>query len=108
MKLTTSLRLMTVSVASLCASAAFASSYTAPVSQEVGAVPLPAAPTSTLSREEVMADLLLWKQAGLDAYVQGEGQMQHGDDYNQRLAHYHALRQSDAFAKALQSLSRQP
>lgn len=111
MQLTFSLRAVSACIATLCASAAFASSPAAPLpakSQEVWAGPAPITQPSTLSRAEVLADLLLWKQAGLDPYHQDEGQMQHGGDYEKRLAHYRALRQSAAFTEALKSITGQP
>ena len=53
-----------------------------------------------LSRAEVLADLALWKQAGLQAYVLGEGSSSNDPSYAARLTKYQQLRQGSTHASA--------
>ena len=54
----------------------------------------------TLTRAEVLADLALWKQAGLQSHVLGEGDHSSAPNYAARLQHYQQLRQGSTMAGA--------
>lgn len=106
MKLRTSVRCLTVLTAGLITSAAFAANQTSNLPQELW--PAPAATSSTsASAAEVRADLLLWQQAGMHRFNQGEGVSFDSVDYQRRLSHYQELRQSPAFHALVQKLQTQ-
>ena len=94
------LRTLALLSASVFASASFATT----VSQEVWVGPEPVVTGPALSRAEVQADLLLWKQAGLDAYTHGEGSAFDLPNYNTKLAQYQQQRNSPAFTALVQRL----
>lgn len=96
------LRTLTILSAGAIASVAFAAGA-APVSQEVWVGAEPVVVGKPLSRAEVQADLQLWKQAGLDAYQQGDHSF-HSATYQAQLAHYQQLRNSPAYAERVQKL----
>ena len=64
---------------------------------------------STLKRAEVLADLAVWREAGLDAFVPGEAVADPLTDraYQTALARYQALRSGPAFALRLQRIQRE-
>ena len=103
MKFAPHLRTLTLVSASLAASAAFAASP-ALVSQEVWAGPEPVVVGQPLTRAEVQADWQLWKQAGLDAYVQGEHSFDNDPAYEARLLQYQQSRNSSAYTDLVQRL----
>jgi Domain of unknown function (DUF4148) len=64
---------------------------------------------STLTRAEVMADLLIWRAAGLqDLDTQGEptAQSPNAAEHAQALARYHYMRASPQFAVLVSQLGR--
>lgn len=100
MKFTQNLRAFALLSAGVFASFA----YAATVSQEVWAGPEPVVTGKALSRAEVQADWLLWKQAGLDVYSQGDGAHFDQSSYDAKLAHYLQLRNSPAFAELVERI----
>lgn len=108
MKLRTSVRCLTVLTAGLITSAAFAANQTSNLPQELWPAPAAASSTSaSASAAEVRADLLLWQQAGMHRFNQGEGVSFDSVDYERRLSHYQELRQSPAFHELVQKLQTQ-
>lgn len=100
MKFAQHLRALTILSASVVVSTAFAATPSAAlVSQEVWAGPEPVVTGQPLSRAEVQADLQLWKQAGLDAYYQGESTFGDHHTYEAQLAQYQQQRSSAVFAQ---------
>ena len=67
-------------------------------------------PESTLTRAEVIADLHIWRLAGLvDLNHQGEGQVDTNSyEYRRAFATYLQLRASPQFAKLVQELQQRP
>ena len=105
MKFPQHLRALALLSASMVASTAFAASSLSPVvSQEVWAGPEPVVAGAALSRAEVQADWLLWKQAGLDAYQRGDRSVGDDSSYAAKLAHYQQQRSSSAFTDLVQRL----
>lgn len=105
MKFTQHLRALSLLSASVLASTAFAATPSAAlVSQEVWAGPEPVVTGQPVSRAEVQADLLLWKQAGLDAYYQGESAFGDHRTYEAQLAQYQQQRNSAVFAQQVQRI----
>ena len=87
------------------ASSAFAQSASAPAraassgSGGEGWTPPQVERDPSVSREEVEADLMLWRRAGMPALVQGEaGPDLNSAEYRKGLATYHALRQARTYA----------
>ena len=107
MKFAQHLRALTLLSASLAASAAFAASTGSSsgfVSPEVWSGPEPVVVGQPLSRAEVQADFLRWKQAGLNLHVDGENSAATDPAYAARLAQYQ--RESSGNAAAARPLSR--
>ena len=105
MKFSQHLRTLALLSASVVAGSAFAAAPTAVVvSQEVWAGPELVVTGPALSRAEVLADLQLWQQAGLDAYNQGEGVVGDQQAYEAKLAKYQQQRNSTAFVELVQRI----
>jgi hypothetical protein len=69
---------------------------------------LPTTPESLahrpVSRTEVLADLLLWRQAGFTGV---DADLEPGEAYDRRIAAYHQLRYGPAFAATVARLERE-
>jgi hypothetical protein len=60
-----------------------------------------------LSRAEVLADLQIWRESGLEALQNGEESAVCTPHYDAALARYAALRASPAFAALVQRIAQQ-
>jgi hypothetical protein len=63
--------------------------------------------TSQLSRAEVIADLNLWKRAGVEAYVGGEADSTLTPGYQQALAEYRRLRSGPEYLAEVRRVADQ-
>jgi hypothetical protein len=66
-----------------------------------------APPAPTLTRAEVMADLYMWRLAGMQEFTRSDLLDQTGR-YQAAMARYRALRESSEFSELVQKLQRQP
>ena len=66
-----------------------------------------AATERPLSRAEVLADLQIWRESGLEALQEGEESVAHTPPHDAALARYAALRASPAFGALVQRIAQQ-
>ena len=104
MKNTTVRTLLAVAATAAAAGLAAPAFAETPLSQEAWGVTAPVAQGGTLSRAEVLADLVLWRRAGLDAFAPGEAASLSNPAYASRFAEYQRLRSGPEY---LAEVSRQ-
>jgi hypothetical protein len=68
-----------------------------------GAMP----PTSMVTRAEVLADLHMWRLAGMQEFTRNE-LMDRSDRYQMALARYQALRASPQYTELVQKIQERP
>lgn len=66
-----------------------------------------APPVSTVTRAEVLADLHMWRLAGLQEFTRNE-LMDRSERYQMALARYHALRASTQYTELVQKIQERP
>lgn len=84
------------------------SANTAPQEQWVGSAAGATVAAGKLSRAEVLADLKLWKEAGLDTYAHTDSPDAVDPHYNRRLQAYQHARAEAAQGRALAGVQSAP
>ena len=93
---------LVIAVAATLAAPAMAQSFIVAVPSNVSA------PASTTTRAEVLADLHMWRLAGLQELSQSEVRFQQSERYEEALARYHALLDSPQYIALVRQLQDKP